>query len=127
MVWGCFSSQRIGPIHKVDGIMDRFLYKEILQNIMLPHAQEEMPLKWTFQHDNDPKHTAKIVKNCVFENKINVLKWPAQSPYFNPIQNQWEIEDSRIQLAGCKNKDSPFVQTKIAWKSILQDIIKNLI
>lgn len=62
MVWGSFSGQGIGPIQKVNGIMDRFVYKNILENTMLPYAAEEMPLKWICQQDNDPKHTSKIVK-----------------------------------------------------------------
>lgn len=62
MVWGCFSGQGIGPIHKIDGIMDRFQYKDIMEQVMLPYAEDEMPLRWIFQHDNDPKHTANNVK-----------------------------------------------------------------
>ena len=35
--------------------MDQFEYIKILEQIMLPYAEEEMPLKWVFQQDNDPK------------------------------------------------------------------------
>ena len=42
MVWGSFSGHGIGPIQKVDGIMDRFVYKFFLENTMLPFAEEEM-------------------------------------------------------------------------------------
>ena len=62
MVWGCFLAQGTGPIHKINGILDRFVYKDTMEDIMLPHAEWEMPLKWIFQQDNDPKHTSKIVK-----------------------------------------------------------------
>lgn len=40
MVWGCFSGHGIGPIHQINGIMDRFVYKEILHNVMLLYAEE---------------------------------------------------------------------------------------
>ena len=56
MVWGCFSGSGTGPLHKIEGIMDRFMYKDILEQVMLPHAEWNMPLSWIFQHDNDPKH-----------------------------------------------------------------------
>ncbi|XP_040914001.1 uncharacterized protein LOC121194919 isoform X1 [Toxotes jaculatrix] len=39
------------------GIMDQFEYIKILEEIMLPYAEEEMPLKWAFQEDNNPTHT----------------------------------------------------------------------
>ena len=39
MVWSCFSGQGIGSIFKINGIMDRFMYRDILQNVMLPYAR----------------------------------------------------------------------------------------
>lgn len=41
MVWDCFPWQDIGPIHQTIGIMDRFMYADILENVMLPYAEEE--------------------------------------------------------------------------------------
>lgn len=32
LLWGCFSGHGIGPIHHINGIMGRFMYKNILQN-----------------------------------------------------------------------------------------------
>lgn len=78
MVWGCFSYYGVGPIHKIDGIMDQHVYVDILKNIMLPYSVEEMPLKWVFQQDNDPKHTSRKAKEWFRVNGIQVTDWPAQ-------------------------------------------------
>lgn len=64
MYWSgdVFLAMGSGPIHKINGIMDRFMYKDIVENVMLPHTEEEMPLKLSFQHDNDPKHIEKCIR-----------------------------------------------------------------
>ena len=58
MVWSCFSRDGVGPIYRVQGIIDQNMYKRIIKDIMLTHAKDKMLHDWTFQHDNDPKHTS---------------------------------------------------------------------
>lgn len=127
MVWGCFSANGLGPIHRIDGIMDRFMYNNILKDVMLPYAEWNMPLKWIFQQDNDPKHTAKVVKQWFKDNQIMVMDWPPQSPDLNPIENLWEIVNQRIDREGVRNKDQLFAQIQKAWAAIPQNFIDHLI
>uniref|UniRef100_A0A0K8W065 Transposable element Tc1 transposase n=1 Tax=Bactrocera latifrons TaxID=174628 RepID=A0A0K8W065_BACLA len=128
MVWGCFSAEGVGPIFKIEGNMDRFQYKNILQTQMLPHAITKMPPDWQFQRDNDPKHTSKVVKDWLLEEQVCVMRWPAQSPDINPIENLWEIVNRQInreQVHGNKNK--LFDALKQAWDGIKDTHINNLI
>ena len=62
IVWGSFSWCGVGPLHRIQGTTDQHMYKEILENVKLPYAKENLSLVWKLQQDNDPKHTAKSVK-----------------------------------------------------------------
>ena len=42
-----------------------------------------------FQHDNDPKHTAKSVCARLKRQPFKVLSWPPNSPDLNPMEHVW--------------------------------------
>ena len=54
---------------------------------MLPSARKrKFGWKFTFQYDNDTKHTAKATLEWLRNKKINVFEWSSQSPDLNPIK-----------------------------------------
>ncbi len=84
-----------GPLVKIIGIMEKHQYKEILAKNLEQSAQElHLGRRWTFMHDNDPKHTALIVKKWLKDNKSNVLEWSSSD--LNPMENLWAILKSRV-------------------------------
>ena len=63
MLWGCLSAKGTGQLHRIKWTMDGAMYRQILVENLLPSARAlKMGRGWIFQHDNDPKHTAKATK-----------------------------------------------------------------
>ena len=78
-----------------------------------------MPLLWKFQQDNNPKHTSKLFKQCFETNQIEVMKWLAQSPDRNPIDNLWhQVELSLKHKETFKNTVKYVNVIEAMWNKI---------
>ena len=82
MVWGCFTLRGVGKLCVLDRIMDRFYYRDILeQNLLPPIDHFKFGHQYHFMHDNNPKHTSELVKDWL---KQKTIKLSHDHPFHRP-------------------------------------------
>ena len=51
-------------------------------------------------HDNARPHVARICRQFLNRNNVNVLSWPAVSPDLNPIEHIWDYLGRKVRVRG---------------------------
>ena len=132
-VWGCFSYYGSGPMYWVKDIMTGAKYREILKHHMVPYLKDVegklLGVKAVFQHDNDPKHRSKVVKNYLSNKELEVLDWCSQSPDINPIENGWRTVKVNMaeRESKARNLDEVFEIAQEEWAKLPQSYFQGLI
>ena len=128
MLWCCFAASGVCTLHRIEGIMRKEYYKEILEENVKKGAQNlELGRRWWFQHDNDPKHKAKLVTEWLRKEIINGLEWLSQSPDVNPIETLWRELKVRVHARHPKNIAELETICMEEWAQIPQDVWTKLV
>jgi hypothetical protein len=127
----CMTSKGIGYLAKIDNGLDAELYTKILSHELM------WTLNWyglekediIFQHDNDPKHTAKKTRECLERQELVILDWPSQSPDLNPMEHIWVELKKRIEKRKNQHKNIQELWDMVQeeWENIGMDTCINLI
>ena len=105
MLWGCFSLAGTEKLVRIEGMMgNSWKYREILEGNLFQSSRDlRLGRRYTFQQDNDPKHTAKATLEWFKGKHLNVFEWPSQSPDLNPIENLWYDLNIAVQQRNPSN------------------------
>lgn len=128
MVWGACSAGGVGKLHFVEGNMDKIQYLNILK-ANLKQSAEKLGIEdsFHFYQDNDPKHTALIVKEWLLYNCPRVIKTPPQSPDLNIIENLWQKLETEIRKHDISSKNDLKMVLLEEWEKISPEYTKTLV
>lgn len=120
MVWGAISAKGRGGLWfmpegtTINAAAYLGILKEKLLRFLTIHDCD------TFQHDGAPCHQAKVVKNWLALNHVQLLSpWPGNSPDLNPIENCWVMLKRKVAE---KNPSSLGALKKIITSVWVQEI-----
>ena len=94
--------------------MNYVVYKDILEQQMIPSAQDHLGRWYILVQEDDQMHTVKIVVDFLVRKKVTALDWPPQRPNLNVIENLTE------EVERCCLKKLPW--NKEEFQDILQSV-----
>ena len=99
MVWGSIMGRRKTNLIVVQGNLSAQGYiNHFLQPEAVPYLQRHGPA--ILMHDNARPHVARICRQFLNRNNVNVLPWPAVSPDMNPIEHIWDYLGRKSRARG---------------------------
>lgn len=126
MVWSSMSYDGVGNLCFVPaGTTIRSTeYIDILSQHLLPIETGKI-----FQHDGATCHTAKVVKEFISLNNMEVLcPWPGNSPDISPIENCWSELKKKVSNLNPTSINDLKIKINQVWRNdISPDYCKHLI
>lgn len=131
MVWGGFSYDGVGALVKINGIMRKEQYHQILKNSAIPSGIGLIGYGFVFQQDNDPKHTSNLCRNYLEskenEGVLQLMDWPPQSPDINPIELLWDELDRQVREMRPKSQTHLWQCLEQAWYNLEPEKMQKLV
>ena len=99
-----------------------------LFSLVIPFIQAQA-INVTFQQDNARPHVARVVRDYLTQQNVDLLPWPAVSPDLSPIEHVWDEMERRLRHL--PNQPVTLAEMGLAliriWNNIPQAFFNNLV
>ena len=129
MVSAGISFNHKSPLVVINGnITARRYIDDVLDPVMVPFLNT-YPDITVSQQDNARPHTARVTREYMQHENVEVLPWPAYSPDLSPIEHMWDQLGRRLANRNPKpgNRQQLVAALQEEWANIPQDSIRRLI
>ena len=128
IIWGGITYQNRTRLIPVAGTLTAVKYRDDIlaaEVLLFINANTHV----TFQQDNAPRHTARVTRDFLNTNNVNVLPWRSKSPDLNPIKHLWDALDRKIRNLPVVPQTLPALQQLLIreWNNIPRQDIQRLI
>ncbi|GFU79034.1 transposable element Tc1 transposase [Trichonephila clavipes] len=121
MVWGVILYHGRSNLLRIEGNLNSNRYVlEVLQSKVVPFLRDIPGAN--FQQDNARPHVAKTVRDLCSAQHMQLLPWPAYSPYMSSIDHVWDLVGRRLarDLRPAASKDELSLRVRTIWNSLPQ-------
>lgn len=129
-VWGCISANGVGDLVRINGVLNAEKYRQILIHHAIPSGRRMIGPKFILQHDNDPKHTANVIKNYLQRKEeqevLEVMVWPPQSPDLNIIESVWDFMKRQKDLRKPTSTEDLWLVLQDVWNNLPAEFLQKL-
>jgi len=128
MVWASIGYNGRSQICFLNSRLDSAAYIRVLENYLLPQAEEMGGVNFEFQQDNAPCHSSKFTNAWLNQQNIKVMKWPSRSPDLNIMENLWGILVRSVYANSRHFQNTEDLQCAIVreWNNIDRKVIEKL-